>query len=105
MVDGKPLTDGQIRFFALSGGIGTDGFVKGGRYDIPLESGMSAGKYRVEVSAVRSTGRKIPDHDGAADAMKDEIVEDLPAKFNQDSMLQIDFDPEKDEPHDFDLKR
>ena len=37
--------------------------------------------------------------------MKDEVVEDLPPKFNRNSTIQIDFDPKQDKPFDFDLKR
>ena len=104
-IDGQPLPAGHIRFFALSGGIGTDGIVRDGNYDIPVDSGMTAGKYRVELSAERSTGRKVPDYDAGAGDMKEEVVEDLPAKFNQNSTLQIDFDPGQDKPFDFELKR
>ncbi len=104
-VDGKPLQSAQIRFFSISGGVGTDGAVKEGSYEIPIATGMTAGKYRVELSFAKSTGRKIPDPDAGAGDMKDEVVEDLPAKFNRNSTIQIDFDPKQDKPIDLDLKR
>lgn len=104
-VDGKPLPTAQIRFFSVSGGVGTDGTVKDGSYEIPIASGMTSGKYRVELSFAKSTGRKIPDPDAGAGDMKDEVVEDLPAKFNRNSTIQIDFDPKQDKPIDLDLKR
>jgi len=36
--------------------------------------------------------------------MKDETVESIPARYNKDSTLKIDFDPSIDKAHDFDLK-
>ena len=104
-IDGQPLASGQIRFFAISGGIGTDGEVKDGAYDIPAAQGMTAGKYRVEISSPRATGRKVPDRDGGPGDTKDEFVENLPAKFNQQSTIQIDYDPATDKPFDLNLKK
>ena len=85
--------------------MGTDGTVKDGVYDIDVSNGMTAGMYRVELSFAKSTGRKVPDPDAGAGDMKDEVVEELPAKFNRNSTIQIDFDPKQDKPIDLDLKR
>jgi len=103
-LDGSSLTAGKIRLFALTGGVGTDGAIVNGAYDIPADRGVTAGSYRVEISVERSTGRKVPDRDGEAGAMKDETVESIPARYNKDSTLKIDFDPSIDKAHDFDLK-
>lgn len=103
--DGKPVASGQIRFFALDGGIGADGAITDGAYDIPTQAGMSNGTYRVEVSATKKTGKKIPDRDGGPGDMKDEVIETLPAKFNQNSELKIEFDSKSKQSHDFDLKK
>jgi hypothetical protein len=102
-IAGKPLATGQIRLFPLSGGIGADGPIQDGVYDIPVDQGITAGKYRVELSSERTTGRKVPDYDGGPGDMKDEVVEDLPAKFNSQSTLQIDYDPANKQSYDFDL--
>ena len=104
-IDDKPLPSAKIRFFSLSSGVGTDGTVKDGVYDISVSNGMTAGKYRVELSFAKSTGRKVPDPDAGAGDMKDEVVEDLPAKFNRNSTIQIDFDPKQDKSIDLNLKR
>jgi hypothetical protein len=101
---GQPLAEGKIRFFALTGGISVEGEVRGGKYEIPADRGPTAGKYRVEVTAEKKTGRRVPDRDGGAGDMKDETVNVVPAKYNQDSTLQIDYDPAADKPHDFDLQ-
>ncbi len=103
-LDGAPLVEAQIRFFAIDGGVGTDGKVIDGHYDIPAREGMSAGKYRVEFSSEKKSGKKVPDRDGGPGDMKDEIVEVLAAKFNQKSTFYIDYDPSQIKPFDFDLK-
>jgi len=103
-LDGAPLVEAQIRFFAVNGGVGTDGKVVDGLYDIPAREGMSAGKFRVEFSSEKKTGKKVPDRDGGPSDMKDEVLEGLPVKFNQKSTLQIDFDPSQSKPFNFDLK-
>jgi len=103
-LDGAPLVKAQIQFFALDGGVGTDGKVVDGLYNIPARDGLSAGKYRVEFSLDKKTGKKVPDPDGGPGDMKDEVLEGLPAKFNQKSTLQIDFDPSQTKSFNFDLK-
>ena len=103
-LDGAPLVEAQIRFFAVNGGVGTDGKVVDGLYDIPAREGMSAGKFRVEFSSEKKTGKKVPDRDGGPGDMKDELIEGLAAKYNQKSTLRIDFDPSQTKPLDFDLK-
>ena len=103
-LDGAPLVEAQIRFFAVNGGVGTDGKVVDGLYNIPSREGMSAGKYRVEFSSEKKTGKRVPDRDGGPGDMKDEVLEGLPAKYNQKSTFQIDFDPSQTKPFNFDLK-
>ena len=102
-IDGAPLAAGQIRFFAVDGGIGSDGVVSNGKYDIPSRDGMSAGKFRVEFSSEKKTGKQIPDRDGDPGDMRDEVIESLPAKFNRNSSVQIEYDPKVDRPYDFKL--
>jgi hypothetical protein len=100
---GQPLAEGKVRFFALTGGVSTEGEIRDGRYEIPADRGPTAGKYRVEVVSEKKTGRRVPDRDGAPGDMKDETVNVVPAKYNQGSAVQIDYDPAADRPHDFDL--
>jgi hypothetical protein len=102
-LDGRPLAAGRIRFFALTGGVSTQGEVRDGRYEIPADRGPTAGKYRVELSVEKKTGRKVPDRDAGPGDLKDETVEAVPARYNRESVLQIDYDPAADRPHDFDL--
>ena len=102
-IDGVPLPEGQIHFFAVGGGIGADGAIAAGKYDIPSREGMSAGKYRVELSAEKKSGKQVPDRDGGPGDMKEAVIESLPAKFNRNSKIQIDYDPKVSRPYDFKL--
>ena len=102
-IDGTPLAEGQIRFFAVDGGIGSDGVVTIGKYDIAARDGLCGGKYRVEISFEKKTGKKVPDRDGGPGDMKEEVIESLPAKYNKNSTLQIDYDPKALKPYDFKL--
>jgi hypothetical protein len=102
-VDGAPLAKGQIRFFALSaGGIGTDAAIVDGKYAIPAERGPSAGTYRVEIEALKATGRQVYDPDTRK--LVDEYVNALPARYHAQSTLQVSYDPGSEKPHDFELK-
>lgn len=100
---GQGITEGVIRFFPLGDGIGGDGPITDGRYVIPAERGLSRGTYRVEISALKPTGRRVPDLDAGPGDMKDEVIETVPARYNRDSELRIDFDPAAGQSHDFQL--
>lgn len=100
---GEGVAEGMIRFFPLGDGIGSDGPIVAGRYAIPAERGLSSGTYRVEISALKPTGRQVPDLDAGPGAMKDEVIETVPARYNRESELRIDFDPAAGPSHDFQL--
>ena len=102
-VGGAAVANGVIRFFALGDGIGSDGPITAGRYEIPAERGLSRGTYRVEISALKPTGRRVPDPDAGPGDMKDEVVETIPDQYNRNSQLKIDFDPTEKRAHDFQL--
>jgi hypothetical protein len=102
---GKPVAAGRIAFFPIgsAGAVGSSAEIRGGSYSLPVSTGLSAGKYRVEIVSERATGKQIPDFDGAPGSMKDEIINELPAKFNSRSKLTLDFDPDNTPQQNFDL--
>jgi hypothetical protein len=102
-VDGAPLAQGHIRLFALTpGGAGTDAAIVDGQYRIPAERGPMAGTYRVEIEALKPSGRRVYDPDTRQ--MVEELVNALPARYHTQSTLLVTYDPASDRPHDFDLK-
>ena len=100
---GVEIAEGVIRFFPLGDGIGSDGLITGGRYAIPAERGLSQGTYRVEISALKANGRRVPDLDAGPGDLKDEVIETVPARYNRDSVLRLDFDPQAGQSQDFQL--
>ena len=88
--DGKPLEKGQITFVPQ---IGTKGPTAGaeiaaGKFTIPAAGGTFAGKFRVEVTASRPSGRKIPDR--LTGKLVDAYEQFIPQKYNADSQLTAD---------------
>ena len=86
-LDGKPLTEGHIRFIPIPD---TERAMVGakiseGRFVIPAEKGALPGKFRVEIGSSRKTGRKVPG--GVMGELTDEYVQFLPERYNSQSHL------------------
>jgi hypothetical protein len=86
-LDGQPLETGQISFRPQPGSPGpTAGApIAQGRFSIKPKGGTFAGGFRVEITASRPTGRKVPDRFTGSPV--DEISQYLPAKYNTQSEL------------------
>lgn len=102
-LDGKPLSEGQIRFFPLTNGVGAYGPVTNGAYAITEDEGITPGTYRVEISREKSTGRKMSNPDNPEE-MIDEVIETIPKQYNLNSQLTIEIKPDSNPSFDFDLK-
>jgi hypothetical protein len=89
ILDGKPLAVGQITFVPQPGSSGpTAGAeIADGRFSIAPKGGTFAGAFRVEITASRLSGRKVP---GPRGTPVDEIVQYLPTKYNTESSLTAD---------------
>jgi hypothetical protein len=98
-LDGERVAQGNIVFLPqASSGPKAAAAIENGVYSIPAEQGLLPGKYRVEVSWHKPTGRKIASADPGMTI--DETREAIPAKFNTDSTLTVDIDG-SDKPYDF----
>ena len=89
--DGQPLPEGNIKFDPSGDSAGAAGSAKiqDGRYEIPLDAGMQAGKFLVSVTANKKTGRTVKQFDSTTATM-DEIVQYIPDRYNVQSQLQVD---------------
>lgn len=101
--EGKPVANGQIRFFPLSGtpGPGASTTVRDGRYHVAVGPGLTAGTYLVAVMATRSTGRKLrpePGYEAAGPVAEEESF--IPERFNASSELRVTLGPGENN-HDF----
>jgi hypothetical protein len=89
-LDGRPLEKGQIQFIPMPGTTGptAGGDVVGGKFAIPPAEGPFAGRFRVQISQVGLTGRKIPNPRGSG--MIEEYAQILPARYNTESRLDAE---------------
>src|SRR5437870_5517944 len=81
--DGTPVDHGSIVFVPAGGSgasVGTD--VRDGKYTLPAERGLVAGKYKVEITWNKKTGRKGRDIADTG-AVIEERLQVLPEKFNK----------------------
>ncbi len=84
-VDGQPLKKGIITFYAIGEGSTSGGEVIEGSYSLPADRGPSPGKYRVEITGSRPTGKTEYD----IDLKKKVDIEEqfLPPKYHAKSEL------------------
>jgi hypothetical protein len=63
-LNGKPVTSGYVRFFALDpNGLNAVATITEGKYSIPESEGLTKGKYRVEFSVPSATKKRVPNDD------------------------------------------
>ncbi|MDB5337936.1 MAG: hypothetical protein JWN70_3555 [Planctomycetaceae bacterium] len=105
-LNSQPIEKGLIEFYPMGTTTGsmTGGDIEKGAYSLPAVSGLRAGgKYRVQITASRKTGKQ------AADLMRGSGMIDLyeqfvPAKFNRESELELTLSDPNKRKFDFDLK-
>ena len=85
-LDGQPLNSGLICFRPMSGTGGPSAGcpIEEGRFVIAADKGIFMGKFRVEITARRKTGRKVKEPMGN---IVDETVEAIPTCYNRQSTL------------------
>lgn len=86
-LDGQPLGKGSISFRPVAGTTGPTAGAKvvDGRFSIPSGKSLFAGKYRVEITATRKTGKQVKDP--TFGAMVDQVAQYLPGRYNRRSEL------------------
>ena len=94
-LDGRPVEQGSILFTPIDGthGVVTGGEIKSGRYGLSAAKGPSVGWNRVEIRAVRKTGKMIPKGLGGTGEMVEEQVEAVAPRFNTESTLTFEIKP------------
>ena len=103
---GQPVEEGALRFFPVEGtpGDGAGATISQGSYEIAKAARMAAGKYRVSITATRSTGRDIPNPEPmpGEPAMVSEVVQYIPEQYNTRTTLQVELGAGENR-KDFDL--
>jgi hypothetical protein len=82
--EGQPVDDGAVVFVPEGGGadatqVGAS--IHDGKYTIDEARGLRPGKYKVQITWMRKTGKKFQ----GADGVEDEKVQVLPPKFNTET--------------------
>ena len=93
-LDGKPLENGRVRFYPQPGTASPSAGAKitDGQFSVGPEDGLLPGKFRVEITAMRPTDRKVPDRfTGKMITLKEQY---LPEKYNKRTQLKMTVPPE-----------
>jgi len=104
--DGAPIPDGNIRLDPIGDTPGPGGAAKiiAGKYEIPRDAGMLAGKHQVLISAARATGRQVrAENLNGGPSTIAEIAPYIPARYNANTELDVDLKPGENT-EDFDLR-
>jgi hypothetical protein len=106
-LDGQPLAIGSIQFEPQAGNTGTivsgGGVIRDGRYEIPRDSGLRPGKYKVAISSAgdaQATGGFEPPGNRTPPP-----PENVPKKYNVATTLTAEIKPDSPNVFNFDLKK
>jgi len=88
----QPVDNGGIAFIPVGDPEGSErpcatGQIRAGRYDLDDRRGPNPGKYRVEITWKKQTGKKVPGEGGYP---KDETEQVIPPKYNTQSELIVE---------------
>lgn len=91
-LDGKPLERGSILFTPIDGTKGSvaGGPIENGRYQLSSDKGPAVGQNRVEIRAIRKTGKMIQKPLAPKGQMIEESVEAIPPRYNSASTLKTE---------------
>ena len=91
-LNGRPLERGSILLASLDGvqRIVTGAEIVDGEYRLTRANGPGVGWNRVEIRALRKTGKMVPKPYAPHGTMVEESVEAIPAQFNSASTLKVE---------------
>jgi len=91
-LDGKPLSQGSILFTPLEGtqGVVTGTQITDGHYKIDEAKGPAVGRNRVQIQAVRGSGKMVQNPMGPKGELIEMYVGAIPARYNTASELEVD---------------
>jgi hypothetical protein len=103
-LDGAPLANGSIVFLPQSGTKSptAGGKIADGRFTIAPSGGAASGTFRVEITALRKTGKKAKDP--MLGRTIDELVQCVPPCYNRDSQLTANVTEQRTNHFEFTLK-
>jgi hypothetical protein len=102
-LDEQPLAQGYINFRPLKEAKGSPvgAPIEGGKYALAGLATELEGPFRVEITAVGKTGRKVRDDSGREFDVEGQV---LPARYNTQSTLQVEIKPHERNEFPFSLQ-
>lgn len=102
-LDGAPLAEGSILITPMAGTSGpvSGGAIQDGQFSVTSKKGVVAGHYRVEISSTQKSGNKR--YDPGLGTEVDEIIQILPARYNEQSELQLEVKEDGPNEYTFEL--
>jgi len=89
--DGEPVEKGTITLFPKAQGVVASGKIEAGQYEIPTHEGPIPGEYRVEMTALKDTGRMLQANEPGMEPIEiPEVISYLPHKYNDQTELTVD---------------
>jgi hypothetical protein len=105
--EGEAIAEGTIEFIPIEGTAGPSvgSVIRAGAYRVPAEIGpVVGGVYRVELRAVRETGRPAPKHPSGKGIPERALI--FPPEYNINSRLRVKISASHAENrHDFHVTR
>lgn len=105
LIEGRPMAKGIVRFISIDPDkpLSFGSYVKDGRYQVPAEFGITPARYQVEFSSIGAEDlqRMLAARQDDAPV---EIKEEVPARFNRNSEVQLDLTSGTVVQADFDLR-
>tara|TARA_R110002095_G_scaffold122994_2_gene106888 strand:- start:2656 stop:3087 length:432 start_codon:yes stop_codon:yes gene_type:complete len=98
---GNPVAEGQISFIPLKGPTAM-GPIREGNYRIDSKGGVPSGVCKVRILAFEETGKEQVI--GAGGKTMKETRQVVPARYNQNSTLEVTINSGEENRRDFDLK-
>jgi hypothetical protein len=100
-LDGVPLESGSIQFMSTApGAAATGAVITAGRFDIPADKGLPAGKYTVSISSPDEKAPPVPVPGTAFSAPPERI----PREYNVDSQQMIEVTADGDNDFEFNIR-
>jgi hypothetical protein len=102
--DGAPVPEGKISFIPLPGTSSptAGATIKDGDFKVPRDKGVRPGKFRVEIRAIRDSGKTMRDDLSGETIAKKEAY--IPKRYNDASELVAEIAPEGTNRLEYDLK-
>jgi|SRR5262245_11506916 len=100
---GQPLDQGRIHFVPETKGPTESGAtIENGKFQIPRDSGLVPGRYKVSVFSYDQKGAKVPSEEIPGDPGNTQFKERIPKKYNAQTTLTAEV--KKGESNTFEFK-